>query len=64
MSTSSSPELFELNLPIPDETLPRYHDLPLAWVFARNEKVMSETRYDDAYYAMSLARKISEPFVL
>jgi hypothetical protein len=63
-SPSSCQEHFDLALPIPEETLPRYHDLPVAWVHARNEQVMSETHYDEKYFAESLARKFSEPFVM
>ena len=59
---SSNPP--DLNLPVPEAPLPRYHDLPLSSVYARNAVVMRETVYDDAYFARRLARMITEPFVM
>jgi hypothetical protein len=54
----------DLVLPVPEEPIPRYHGMPLEWVFARNMQVMAETRYDEAYFARSLARKVDVPFVM
>ena len=62
-SASSSEELV-LKLPIPEAPHPRHHDLPTAWVYARNVEVMSQTCYDEAYFAARLARMVDVPFVL
>jgi hypothetical protein len=54
----------DLNLPDPEVPIPRYHDLSIAWVYARNVQVMSETCYDEAYFANRLARMVDVPFVM
>ena len=64
ISPCSSQGHLDLILPIPDAPLPRYHDRPLASIYARNDEVMRETHYDEAYFAASLARKNPEPFVM
>ena len=62
-STSCS-EAKDLNLPISEEPIPRYHELPIEWVHARNVQVWAETCYDEAYFAKRLARMVDVPFVM
>ena len=50
-------------LPEIDECPPIFPDQTLEQVYARNAQVMRETVYDEEYFARSLARKVTEPFV-
>lgn len=58
-STSLGPDLPEF-----DEQMPAYHELPIHWVYARNEQVWKESVFDAAYFAASFAHKNPEPFVM
>jgi hypothetical protein len=65
-SPSSSPARPDLDFVLPeiDECPPIFPDQTLAQVYARNAEVMRETVYDEEYFAKSLARKVTEPFVM
>ena len=54
----------DFDLPVPDVQPPNFAVRTLAEVYARNAEVMRETVYDKAYFADSLARKVTEPFVM
>jgi hypothetical protein len=54
----------DFDLPFPDVQPPNFPDRTLAEVYARNAEVMRETVYDEEYFARSLARKVTEPFVM
>jgi hypothetical protein len=41
-----------------------FPDLTAEEVYALNAEVMRETVYDEDYFAQSLARKVTEPFVM
>jgi hypothetical protein len=53
-----------IDLPVPDEPLPVYPDLPLAAVYALVEQSWAYTVYDDGYYERSFRSKNPEPFVM
>lgn len=62
-SSAASLDL-DLNLPIPDVILPAFHDFTVQEIWAANEELWKHTVYDEAYFAQSLARKNTEPFVM
>jgi hypothetical protein len=61
---NSNLDWLDLNLPTPERPLPALPVLPLETIFALNDELVSETVYDEAYFAQSLARKNPERFVL
>jgi hypothetical protein len=63
-SLKSGDDWLDLNLPVPDEPLPLFPDLPLDHVYELNEQFWERMVYDDAYFAQSLAGKCKEPFVM
>jgi hypothetical protein len=54
----------DLNLPVPDVKLPRFHDFTIEEIWAANEELWKHTVYDEAYFARSAAGKNPEPFVM
>ncbi len=54
----------DLDLPIPEVSLPSLPKLPMETVFALCQQLVSTIDHDDAYFARSLAGKNPNPFVL
>lgn len=55
--TSEELEALENNPPV-------FLGLPLEKICALNEEIRAHIKYDDAYFARSLARKNLQPFVM
>lgn len=54
----------DFELPVSDWHPPNFPEQTLEQIYACNDAAVRETVYDEAYFADSLARKVTVPFVM